>query len=160
VDIRLMSLRDLIILAYRIKPYQLTGPDWMATTPFDIIATIPAGVPKTKVPEMLQSLLAERFGLKIRREKKEMPVYALTVARGGRKSKEVRADDPEAEPAFPKAPEGGTVLMVGGVRNPAPIRVAPTGGRGDASDPMKVAAANGAVHMELPKATMARLAET
>jgi Protein of unknown function (DUF3738) len=45
VDIRLMSLRDLIIVAYRIKPYQLPGtPDWMTTEVFDILATIPQGV--------------------------------------------------------------------------------------------------------------------
>ncbi len=69
VDIRLMSLRDLIILAYRIKPYQLPGtPDWMKTEVFDIVATIPQGVTSAAVPEMLQALLAERFGLRIHRE--------------------------------------------------------------------------------------------
>jgi uncharacterized protein (TIGR03435 family) len=161
VEINLMSMRDLIIIAYRIKPFQLTSaPDWIATTPFDIMATIPAGVSKAKVPEMLQSLLIERFGLKIRRENKTMPVYALTMAKGGPKFKQVPPDDPQAEPVFPKPPKGGTVLMVGGVTNPAPIRVGPADGGGDASDPMKVAASNGAVHMEIPKATMGRLADT
>jgi uncharacterized protein DUF3738 len=63
VDIRLMSLRDLIIVAYRVKPFQLAStPDWMTTEVFDIAATIPAGVSKARVPDMLQALLAERFG--------------------------------------------------------------------------------------------------
>ena len=108
VEFKLMSLRDLILIAYRIKQYQLTGgPDWLAVNVFDIQATIPQGaaatgtaemhcasderpchVSATKVPEMLQALLAERFGLRIRRENREMPVYALTVARGGPKFRE------------------------------------------------------------------------
>ena len=126
VDIRLMSLRDLIIVAYRIKPFQLSNtPEWMTTEVFDIMATIPASVSKAKVPEMLQVLLAERFGLKIRRENKEMPVYALTVAKDGPKFKEVPPDDLEAEPVFPKPPDGGFVAGVGGMVDPASVRIGP-----------------------------------
>ena len=161
VDIRLMSLRDLIIVAYRIRPFQLPGtPDWMTTEVFDIMATFPAGVSKAKVPEMLQALLAERFGLKIRRENKEMPVYALTVAKGGPKFKEVPPDDPEAEPVFPKPPEGGIVAGVGGMVDPAPVRIGPAGGRGDGSPVFDRRGNTTAesLHMEIPKATMARLA--
>jgi bla regulator protein blaR1 len=159
VDIRLMSLRDLIIVAYRIKPYQLAGtPDWMTTEVFDIMATISAGVSKAKAPEMLQALLAERFGLKIRREHREMPVYALTMAKGGPKFKEVPPDDPEAEPVVPKPPEGGTVAGVGGMVDPASVRIEPAGGRGDGS-PVFDRRGNPtteSLHMEIPKATMAR----
>jgi len=177
VDIRLMSLRDLIIVAYRIKPYQLPGtPDWMTTEVFDIMATIPQGVYKvpekqcgevspcnvsaTKVPEMLQALLVERFGLKIRREYEEMPVYTLRVAKGGPKFKEAPPDDPEAEPVFPKPPEGGIVAGVGGMTDPLTVRIAPAGGRGDGS-PVFDRRGNptaGSLHVEIPKATMARLA--
>jgi len=177
VDIRLMSLRDLIIVAYRIKPYQLPGtPDWMTTEVFDIMATIPQGVYKvpekqcgevspcnvsaSTVPEMLQALLVERFGLKIRRENKEIPVYALTLAKGGPKLKEVPPDDPEAERVFPKPPEGGIVAGVGGMTDPLTVRIAPAGGRGDGS-PVFDRRGNptaGSLHVEIPKATMARLA--
>src|SRR5271154_1013421 len=65
VDIRYMSLSRLILTAYRLKPYQLSGPDWMKTQRFDIMAKVPEGVSKDKVPEMLQALLAERFQLSI-----------------------------------------------------------------------------------------------
>ena len=161
VDIRLMSLRDLAIVAYRIRPFQLTGgPDWMAWDVFDIVATIPVGVSKARVPEMLQSLLAERFGLRIRRESREMPVYALTVARGGPKLREVPPDDPEAEPAFPKPPPGGTVVGVGGMTDPMSVRVGPASGRGDGS-PLFDRRGNPtaeSLRMEIPKATMARFA--
>jgi uncharacterized protein (TIGR03435 family) len=179
VDIRLMSLRDLIIVAYRIKPYQFPGaPDWMTTEVFDIVAKIPQGVSTgkareiqcgdvspcsvsaTKVPEMLQALLAERFGLKIRRENREMQVYALTAAKGGPKLKEVAPDHPEALPVFPKQSEGGTVAGVGGMVDPAPVRIGPAGGREDGS-PLFDRRGNPtaeSLHMEIPKATMARLA--
>jgi bla regulator protein blaR1 len=176
VEFKLMSLRDLILIAYRIKQFQLTGgPDWFAIDVFDIVATIPQGVSTTKapcasderpcsvsttkVPDMLQALLAERFGLKIRRENKEMPVYALTVAKGGPKFKESPPDDPQAEPVFLKPPEGGTVAGVGGMVDPAPVRIGPAGGRGNVSNANTWAAA-GSLHMEIPKATMARLANT
>jgi uncharacterized protein (TIGR03435 family) len=161
VDIRLMSLRDLIIVAYRIRPYQFPGaPDWMTTEVFDIVATIPAGVSRASVPEMLQSLLAERFGLKIRRENREMPVYALTVAKGGPKLKEAPPEDPEAGPVSPKPPEGGIVAGAGGMTDPAPLRIGPAGGRGDGSPVFDRRGNTTAesLHMEIPKATMARLA--
>jgi uncharacterized protein (TIGR03435 family) len=85
VDIRFMSLRRLILLAYRIKPYQLSGPEWMGTPKFHIVAKIPAGISKDRVPEMLQVLLAERFKLALHRESKQQQVYALVVGKNGPK---------------------------------------------------------------------------
>ncbi len=179
VEFKLMSLRDLILIAYRIKPFQLPGtPEWMTTEVFDIQATIPQNVSikmpemhcasderpcrvsTTKVPEMLQALLVERFGLKIRRENKQMPVYALTVAKGGPKFKEVPPDDPQAEPVFLKPPEGGIVAGVGGFDDAAPVRIGPAVGHGDGSpglDRRGIPTA-GWLHMEIPKATTAQLA--
>src|SRR5579871_4621693 len=61
VDIGSTSLADLIRIAYRVKPYQVSGPDWMKAQRFDIMAKIPDGVSKDMVPEMLQGLLADRF---------------------------------------------------------------------------------------------------
>ena len=179
VEFKLMSLRDLILIAYRIKPFQLTGgPDWVGgpIDVFDIQATIPQGavpeqmhcasderpcrVSTTKVPEMLQALLAERFGLKVRRENEEMPVYALIVAKGGPKVKEVPPDDPRVEPVLPKATEGGFVAGVGGFDDAAPVRIWPAGGRGDGSQvsDRRGNPTAGWLHMEIPKATMAQLA--
>src|SRR5262249_13331510 len=102
----------------------------------------------------------ERFGLKIRRASKEMPVYALTVAKGGPKFNEVPPDDPEAEPVFLKPREGGIVAGVGGPVDPAPVRIGPAGGRGAASPLFDGRGRPTAefLHMEIPKATMARLA--
>jgi uncharacterized protein (TIGR03435 family) len=92
VDIGLMSLMQLITKAYDVKQYQVQGPDWMLTTPYDIVAKMPEGATKEQVPQMLQALLEDRFKLKIRRDKKEQSVYALVVAKGGAKVKPYQAD--------------------------------------------------------------------
>lgn len=78
-----MALKDYIGLAYQLKTYQVSGPDWLDSARFDIAATIPAGVSTQQIPAMFQQLLIERFQLKTRREKKDFPVYALVVAKGG-----------------------------------------------------------------------------
>lgn len=108
VDIGYLSLADLIPLAYRVKPYQVSGPDWLGQTRFDISAKIPDGVPKDKVPDMLQSLLLDRFKLTIRNEKKEDSVYALVVAKGGIKMKPA-ASEPEP-PADTDSEKKGIVI--------------------------------------------------
>jgi len=78
-----VSLKDCIRTAYRIKEFQVEGPDWIGGARFDIVAKLPAGSSKKQVPEMLQSLLADRFHLALHRETKDHAIYALVAARGG-----------------------------------------------------------------------------
>ena len=92
-----LTMRDLLGMAYRVKPYQINGPDWMATERYYITAKMPSGVSPEKMPEMVQSLLNDRFGLRIHREKKEMPVYALLVGKPPLKLKD-SVVDPAAPP--------------------------------------------------------------
>lgn len=92
LDMGFFSLTALIVTAYRVESDQITGPDWMATTRFDILAKMPEGATKEQVPEMLQALLAERFKLAIRRESREQQVYALVPGKDGPKLKETPAD--------------------------------------------------------------------
>jgi uncharacterized protein (TIGR03435 family) len=98
-----LTIKDYIAGAYRVKAYQVSGPDWIGSDRFDIAATRPAGVPASQIPEMLQHLLEERFQVKLHREKKEFPVYTLEVAKGGLKMQE-NAPDPEAAKADNNAP--------------------------------------------------------
>jgi len=97
LDYNNVSIKDLMRQAYGVKDYQISGPDWMASTRFDVLAKLPAGTPRSKVPEMLQSMLAERFKLTIHRETKELPMYALVVGKNGSKMKESEID-PDAPP--------------------------------------------------------------
>ena len=86
-----VALRMLITLAYRLQPSQLVGgPDWMSTDRFDILAKPPDGVSLRSsspgaAPEplqlMLRALLEDRFKLKVHNESRELPVYALVLAR-------------------------------------------------------------------------------
>ncbi|MGH9241933.1 MAG: M56 family metallopeptidase [Vicinamibacterales bacterium] len=83
-----MTLRGLIMFAYGIQGFQLVGaPDWVATERFDITARAAADIPPTPMgqlsPEalMLRSLLEDRFRLSAHRETRDLPIYALVLAR-------------------------------------------------------------------------------
>ena len=89
------SLNDLIAYAYKMKRYEISGPEWLVTDRFDIAARLPDGATKDDVPEMLRALLAERFKLATHREMSEQPVLALLVGKGGPKLKE-STETPEA----------------------------------------------------------------
>jgi uncharacterized protein (TIGR03435 family) len=82
-----LDLRTLMSLAYGVKPYQITGPDWMTATHFDIVAKMPEGSKKEDAPQMLQTLLEERFKLTTHRASAEHSVLALVVGKGGPKLK-------------------------------------------------------------------------
>jgi uncharacterized protein (TIGR03435 family) len=92
------SLEDLIVFAYDVHAKQiLNGPDWLSKDKFDLTA-VPdkEGAPSNRQwKEMLQKLLADRFQLVFHHEKRELPVYILSVAKGGPKnlSKSDRTDD-------------------------------------------------------------------
>jgi uncharacterized protein (TIGR03435 family) len=108
-----ISLKDCIRTAYRVKDFQVQGPDWIESTRFDITAKLPAGASESEVPEMLQTLLAERFKLTIRRDSREQSVLALTVGKGGAKLKpaEVRTNDTEPQALGPDGKPRQMMMM-------------------------------------------------
>jgi len=85
-------LLSLVAYAYRVKPYQISGPDSMNSKSFDVLGKLPEGASKGSVPEMMQALLAERFNLKLHTETREVKVYALVVTNGGSKLRPKPAD--------------------------------------------------------------------
>jgi uncharacterized protein (TIGR03435 family) len=93
VRVTYFSLKDFALMAYGMKNYQFAGPEWMTSARFDVSAKLPEGGSRTQVRAMLQTLLEARFQLKVHRSSKEMPVYALTVAKSGLKMKETEAAD-------------------------------------------------------------------
>lgn len=101
-----LSVRDYIRIAYRVKEHQVIGPDWLASERFDIHAKLPAGATRDQVPEMLQTLLEERFQIKMHRDSKEFPVYGVVVGKGGLKLKESPLD-PETQAGVNVTAEGG-----------------------------------------------------
>jgi uncharacterized protein (TIGR03435 family) len=102
-----MTLKDYIGTAYRVKLYQISGPDWIGTDRFDVAATLPDGTLPAQVPEMMQALLADRFQLNFHREQKDFPVYALEVTKTGLKMTLSRPN-PELENVDARAPQAFT----------------------------------------------------
>jgi uncharacterized protein (TIGR03435 family) len=80
-------MRDAIRGAYKVREFQVVGPDWMSTLRFELDAKLPAGANTDNIPEMFQSLLEERFKLTWRRDPKEMLVYVLLPGKDGPKLK-------------------------------------------------------------------------
>jgi uncharacterized protein (TIGR03435 family) len=84
------NLRALIMEAYDFRNYQVSMPaavDEQQNTFYDIVAAAPDGTAPTRdeFRRMLQTLLADRFQMKAHLEKRQMPVYALVVGKGGPK---------------------------------------------------------------------------
>jgi uncharacterized protein (TIGR03435 family) len=88
-----VTLRQLIRNAYQLQDFQIAGgPDWLAADRFDIVAKAEGadgedpfraeklGQP-SRVQLMLRLLLADRFSLGVHADSKELPIYALTLAR-------------------------------------------------------------------------------
>src|SRR5262249_3697028 len=83
-----VTLRNVLMTAYDVKDYQISGPGWLGSERYDIIAKVPPGTTKEQLRLMLQNLLAERFQVSLHHESKELPMFALVVAKGGPKMKE------------------------------------------------------------------------
>ena len=97
------SLQTLILRAYGIREYQLEGgPKWLTTDYFDIAAKAERETAtEAELNEMLKSLLAERFGLRVHVETREAPVHTLTVARAdGRLGSGLKPTSPECVAAL------------------------------------------------------------
>src|SRR5579864_7968636 len=90
------TLNALVAAAYSLTPRAISGgPAWTASDRYDILASTPGDI-QPKLDEqmaMLRRLLTDRFQLTFHRESKELPVFAITVAKGGPKLK------PSAAPA-------------------------------------------------------------
>ncbi len=94
------TIYGLIVRAFRLDSCRedcvLGSPPWVRDDMYRIDAKLPEGTPRYStwelnrgraeaVYQMLKSLLADRFSLKIHSETEEAPVYAMTVAKGGHK---------------------------------------------------------------------------
>jgi uncharacterized protein (TIGR03435 family) len=89
-----VNLKQAVEIAYDVRDFSFSGPDWMESVHYDITAKPPAGWSyKEQFGPMLQALLAERFKLATHRESKVIPAYALVQAKGGIKLKPLEPGD-------------------------------------------------------------------
>jgi uncharacterized protein (TIGR03435 family) len=101
-----VTLGEFIEMAYDVRRYQIAGEDWIASpaaTRYDIVAKAAAPASESELRHMLVPVLADRFHLKLHRETRVLPVYALVVAKGGHKLK----DDDGGEQWVSPDPGGG-----------------------------------------------------
>lgn len=108
MTVRNISAKGLIQIAYGKRDFEISGgPAWVASECFDIVAK--AERPQKATTDMLKSLLAARFQLKLHSETKETAVYAVTVAKGGLKMK-LSADQSEPEKGGPREMGPGRII--------------------------------------------------
>jgi len=129
------TIRDLILRAYDLLPFQLVGgPEWMNSARFDVAAKAESGFSggTAEIQAMLRSLLGDRFKLRVHTENREAPVYHLVLAnregklgpqlrRSSVDSAAMRAQQPTAagqqgvesdcQPAFDASVKDGTITM-------------------------------------------------
>ena len=83
----LISLKEMITLAYGLIEHQVSGPGWLDSDRYDVAAKSAAPVSANQVRSMLQALLAERFKLGIHGETKDFAVAAMTLRKNGPKTR-------------------------------------------------------------------------
>jgi uncharacterized protein (TIGR03435 family) len=149
-----VTLKNVLMNAYGVKGFQVSGPSWLDSERYDIVAKVPRGATKEQFIVMLQNLLAERFKLTLHREKKDLPMYALVVGKNGPKLKE------SVDEAAPKGggPADGPAAVMGKPamdRDGFPVLPPAAAGRTAVS----LALMNGNVRMTASKQPMSGLAE-
>jgi uncharacterized protein (TIGR03435 family) len=100
---RNVDLLDIVSWAWGVAHSQISGPEWLRMTRFDILAKAQGSGDDDRLRLMLRRLLAERFAFSSHFEQKEMQAYVLTLQKDGPKFKESTGDGP---PEFTNAGRG------------------------------------------------------
>jgi uncharacterized protein (TIGR03435 family) len=157
-----MNLKDLIALAWSLRGYQVSGPDWLASERFDVEATMPDGATKDDAPAMLRALLSDRFKLTAHEDMEDHKVLALLIGKNGPKLKHsTKTPEPVDENAPLKPNEmtmdgpDGPVRMK---RNPDGSMIFDLGMRGTVA--VKLDAADQALRIESSMVTMGGFTDT
>jgi uncharacterized protein (TIGR03435 family) len=83
--LRNATLVDLVATAYGVENEKVVGgPSWLESDRFDVIAKTPPATTQDSIKPMLQAMLADRFKLVVHPDTRQMPVFALTVGKGGK----------------------------------------------------------------------------
>ena len=115
-----VTLSYLITTAYDVRRNQLEGAQqWMDSDMFALTAKVPDGATKEQAKVMLQNLLIDRFHLATHRETREMPIYALLVAKGGPKLS-LAEPEPGTAPKEGESPAGPQRIRLGADGCPTP----------------------------------------
>jgi uncharacterized protein (TIGR03435 family) len=92
LTVRHASLKSCIKWAYDLNDFQISGPRWLSSDRFDIVAKAASPAKEEQLRLMLQTLLAERFKLALHRDRKEAQGYVLVIGKGGPKFHESKGE--------------------------------------------------------------------
>jgi uncharacterized protein (TIGR03435 family) len=137
-----VSVAQLMEYAYEVRDFQiLGGPGWVRSDRFEVSAKAETAVPQAQMRLMVQRLLADRFGVRVHRETREMDTYGLVTARrDGRLGEKMRATERDC----------GPIIDAGNVR--------PRGGDGPPPCAWFVALMNGFARLRLTGIRVSRFA--
>jgi uncharacterized protein (TIGR03435 family) len=129
VDLVSYPIREIMLMAYNVEPYRLVVPDWVLDAGMwvEIHGTFPAGSTAKQIPDMLRTLLAERFGMVAHVEARPIDVCELTIAPGGLKMRVVEAVDDRqtAYPVVKGGPDSPPFDSIGGPDNQTRLVLSP-----------------------------------
>jgi uncharacterized protein (TIGR03435 family) len=100
------DLSRLIYFAYGLDYDQVSGPEWLGTELYTIVANVPSGATPEQVPIMWRNLLKERFHFEAHLIQKEFTVYELSVARNGPRMQKAGTRSVTTNPDFPEPRNG------------------------------------------------------
>jgi uncharacterized protein (TIGR03435 family) len=92
LDMRSVTLKGAIAWSWSVMDNEVKGPGWLERDFYDVIAKTDARHTEDELRRMFQAVLAERFGVVVHTERKEVKAYVLTVDKKGLKMTETAAD--------------------------------------------------------------------
>lgn len=133
IEVRNNTLRNIVRNVWNLNNLQIVGgPDWINQDRFDVLATAAGNPSPAQMMEMAKTMLADRFALKVHTETRQMPIYALVMARadgqlGPRMRRSTldcetpppaaRPGEPPPAPRTPPAPIDGIEIPACGTRS-------------------------------------------
>jgi uncharacterized protein (TIGR03435 family) len=101
-------LRLMLRQAFRVQDFQIVdAPDWVGSERFDVLAKAEGNPTPDQMQQMLRALLADRFKLATHRDTREMPIYALVLARqDGKLGPKLKRSESNCEALRNRPPSG------------------------------------------------------
>lgn len=126
-----LTVRELITIAYKevlSDDFLTGGPKWLGSDHFDIVAKAPEGTPEATQKLMLQTLLAERFHLSVRRDRRLVEVFVLSAGKQVKLKPSAESGPPTCkrvqlpiDPAAPQFHDACTNMSMAELANRLPI---------------------------------------
>jgi uncharacterized protein (TIGR03435 family) len=112
LTVKNQTLKDMVKFAYDLQDYQVSGgPNWVDGDHYQIEATYPPNASSADRAKMMQAMLADRFGLTVHREPRDVSGYALVVNKNGPKLQKSAATEPGM--MLGRSPSSGLRMLTG-----------------------------------------------